>query len=392
MEFMHYERPGKPIERNGHHSAGAVSTLTWETERSLRILGFDIDLSESSLLQIQEGPAEGGPRQRAIFPEGKHYDYRVRALTVATYLQAEWNAARNWTVGYGARLEYTEMDYENRMLAGNTRDDGTPCGFGGCVYSRPADRSDSFLDFSPNLSAVYRGNTTTSYFARLARGFRVPQALELYRLQNGQQVSDLDTETLDSLEAGLRRVDDRVLMELTAYAMRKRDSVFVDSEGYNVSGARSRHHGVEGLVDWRFAEDFRLRVNAAYGRHVYDFDAEGRGSVFVSGNDIDSAPRWLGKAALWYEPDMPFAIGAELTSLGRYYLESLNRFSYPGHTVVSLRASFNVTPDSVLVMRVNNMADRQIADRADYARSDYRYLPGRGREWFIQWRYWPGMP
>ena len=37
------------------------------------------------------------------------------------------------------------------MLSGNTRDDGTICGFGGCYYSRPEDRKDNFDEVSFRL-------------------------------------------------------------------------------------------------------------------------------------------------------------------------------------------------------------------------------------------------
>ncbi|MDH3585682.1 MAG: hypothetical protein OEQ30_01200 [Gammaproteobacteria bacterium] len=32
-------------------------------------------------------------------------------------------------------------------------------------------------------------------------------------------------------------------------------------------------------------------------------------------------------------------------------------------------------------------ADRDVADRADYAFGNYRYFPGRGRELFVEFRY-----
>ena len=104
------------------------------------------------------------------------------------------------------------------MLTGNTREDGTPCGFGGCVYTRPADRVDSFLNLAPNASVTWRLADSTHLYASLARGFRVPQTTELYRLQSGQLVSDLDSETIDSLELGVRILRQTWYSELTAMA------------------------------------------------------------------------------------------------------------------------------------------------------------------------------
>jgi len=392
MQFLHHERPGKPEERNGHHSAGAMITFTTQSGDSLAILGLDVDWNRSFLRQTQSGPTEGNPRQRETFPEGQHYDYQVDALNLATYAQFEWAPAMRWTAGAGARLDYIAYDYDNHMLDGNTRDNGTPCGFGGCIYSRPADRSDRFLNLLPNASSAYRLSDSSSLFATLSRGFRVPQALELYRLQNGQLVSDLDTETADSLEIGLRSSGETWTAEMVAFAMRKRGSVFVDPEGFNVSGARSRHLGIEWQVDWQMHAAWLLHVNASYGRHRYDFDARGRGSQYISGYDIDSAPCWLGSAELRYQPSAPVHASVQLTSLGEYYLDSLNRYTYPGHTLVNLRAAWDLAPAISLFLRLNNLADKAVADRADHAGGTYRYLPGRGREWFVELRYTPGPP
>jgi outer membrane receptor protein involved in Fe transport len=389
MTFLHHERPGRPEEENGHHSAGVITSLTLQSANRVTIVGLDMDLSRSFLRQTQYGPAQGGPRQREIFPQGKHYDYDVDALNLAAYAQFEWSTSDRWAFGAGARLDYMRYDYDNRMLDGQTRDDGTPCGFGGCVYSRPADRSDDFLDLVPNASAAYRLSDSSSLFTSLARGFRVPQSLELYRLQSGQQVSDLDTETVDSLEIGLRTRQELWVSELTAYVMRKRDSVFVDAEGFNVSGARSQHIGLEWQIDWRLHDVLLLHVNAAYGRHRYDFDAQGRGARFTSGNDIESAPRWLGSVELKWEPIAPLRASVQLTSLGEYYLDSSNRHTYPGHTLANLRAAWDVTPATTLFLRLNNLADKAVADRANFAAGTYRYLPGRGREWFLELRYNP---
>jgi len=75
--------------------------------------------------------------------------------------------------------------------------------------------------------------------------------------------------------------------------------------------------------------------------------------------------------------------------VGKYYVDAENRFDYPGHTIGNLRASFRATQSLELILRLNNVTDRYIADRADYAFGDFRYFPGRGREMFAEIRYAP---
>jgi outer membrane receptor protein involved in Fe transport len=54
---------------------------------------------------------------------------------------------------------------------------------------------------------------------------------------------------------------------------------------------------------------------------------------------------------------------------------------------LNLRAAFEATSRLTIAARLNNLADTDIADRADYAFGNYRYFPGRGRELFVEFRY-----
>ena len=90
------------------------------------------------------------------------------------------------------------------MLAGRTDEQGLECGFGGCRFSRPDDRSDDFLQWSPQLGLNYQPNKNNSLFLSLSHGFRMPQATELYRLQREQTVADLKPTELTGADAGWR--------------------------------------------------------------------------------------------------------------------------------------------------------------------------------------------
>jgi iron complex outermembrane receptor protein len=175
------------------------------------------------------------------------------------------------------------------------------------------------------------------------------------------------------------------------FAMQKRESVFRDSDGFNVSGARSKHRGLEFAIDWQLAEALRLEIDASFARHTYDFDTiAARGETFISGNDVDSAPHWLGGAELLFEPGYNAAFALQWTSIGDYYLDAENRFSYPGHSLMNLRTRIELSQRLNVTARFNNILGEHVADRADYAFGQYRYFPGRGRELFIELRYLPG--
>ena len=390
MRFLQHFLPGQPLEENGHISSGVVASAAFSAETYSTIVGIDLEWADLFLKQTQDGATQGSDFLVETRPEGKHYDYDVTSYAIAPYIQAEFKVNEKLTLNAGLRTEHLRYDYNNRMLDGNTRDDGTVCGFGGCLYSRPPDRSDSFTNLAPKLALNFLLNAQASLYANLSRGFRAPQATELYRLQSGQQVADLDSERLDSFEIGVRTSRRSWSSDLTAFTMRKRDSVFRDAEGFNISGARSKHHGLEGSIEILLNSSWQLNLAASYARHSYDFDVvASRGETFVSGRDVDTAPRWLGNVELLFKPNERISAGLQWTTIGEYYLDAENRFRYPGHAIANLRAGTQIAASLELIVRLNNLTNRDYADRADYAFGNYRYFPGRGRELFAEIRYTP---
>lgn len=384
MRFLQHFLPGQPLEENGHVSAGVLASMNFTTETRSLIAGVDVEWSDVYLKETQDGPTEGSDFLRETRPAGKHYDYEVASLAIAPFLQAEFGFGERLSLSAGLRGEFIRYDYDNRMLDGNTRDDGSACGFGGCLYTRPADRDDDFTNFAPKLAARYRLSERMTVYASAGRGFRPPQMTELYRLQSGQQVADLDSERIDSVEFGLRSRYGSLGIDTSVFAMRKRDSVFRDADGFNVSGAKSRHDGIELSVDWLLDDGWRLKLDTSYAKHVYDFDrVAARGETFVSGRDVDTAPRWLGNAELFFEPNDRVAASLQWAVIGPYYLDAENRFEYRGHGLLNARFRLALTRGLTLGLRANNLADNEIADRADYAFGEYRYFPGRGREFFV---------
>jgi outer membrane receptor protein involved in Fe transport len=389
MEFLHHFQPGLPLEENGHISAGLISAATFTGENHQTVVGMDLEWSDVFLKQTQSQPATGSPAAVATRPLGKHYDYEVASLGLAAFAQAQYDFSDRLALGMGLRLDHLKYDYDNRMLDGNTRDDGSECNFGGCLFTRPGDRTDSFTNLAPKLSVSYQLDDRSLVYSSLARGFRAPQMLELYRLQNGQQVSDLESERLDSFEVGFRHLARDWSGDVVFYTMRKRDSVFRDAEGFNVTGARSRHKGIEAALDWQINPQWAVSLDATYARHTYDFNATGRGEKFVAGREMDSAPKLLASVEMQYDSGKRVRTALQWTTQGEYFLDAENRFQYPGHSLAHFRLSVMLNERADLILRLNNLTDKAMADRADYSNRNYRYFPGRGRELFAEIRYTP---
>jgi iron complex outermembrane receptor protein len=386
MEFLQHFIPGQPLEKNGQVSGGLMWVIQ-NTVGSAAMLtaGLDLEYADGFVKQYQAEELDGDSAfLNATLPQGWQYNFEVSSIVAAPYGQLEIPINESWRLIAGLRLEYLYYDYDNRMVTGNTQDDGvTTCGFGGCRYNRPADRTDDFLNLAPNVGVLYRINPSTSVFLNASRGFRAPQANELYRLQADQTVADLDSETLDSIELGIHWQTDVFRVEATSFAMYKRHFIFQDADRFNISDGKTRHFGLELQADVRTEAGLYAGLAGTYARHTYDFDRAARGEDISEGNDVDTAPRTLASMRIGYEKSLGLA-ELEFVHQGSYYLNAANTAKYSGHNLLNLRAVWAVNEAWSVALRINNLTAELIADRADFAFGNYRYFPGREREAFLQ--------
>jgi len=384
MKFLMHFLPGQPLEKNGQTSGGVLLTQFRPIGNASLTTGFDFEYMDGYIKQFQAEPTDSGSAfLDEVLPQGAQYDFDVNSIMAASYAQIEVPVQENWQLVAGLRLEYLYYNYDNNLLDGNTRDDGTDCGFGGCRYNRPADRDDDFLNIAPNIGARYRLTNNTALYATLMRGFRAPQVTELYRLQNNQTVADLDSVEMDSLEIGIHSESDNYRIEASGFAMRKKNDIFQDANRTNISNGKTKHVGVE--IQGIAQADSGLYAGLAgtWAKHTYDFDATTVGDSITSGDDIDTAPRTLGSVRVGWELERGL-IEVEGLHQGSYYLDAANERKYNGHNLLNLRSQWQVSDNWQVAARLNNVTDELYADRADFAFGNYRYFPGRTREFFIE--------
>jgi iron complex outermembrane recepter protein len=381
MTFLQHFLPGQPLERNGQVSAG----MQFDQERVLAFgnlqWGLDAELFNGFLFQFQDGEADAPPPVAAIRPPGRHYDYEVDGQRLGGYLALDHEPAERWRVRAGLHADWVRYDYDNRMADGNLAEDGTACESGGCLYNRPADRSDDYLELAPEFTLSRRFDDGLAWL-RLARGFRAPQATELYRLQRGQDVADLDAETLDAVELGLRgRVP--LTWELVVFHQRKRNFIFRDAEGFNVSDGRTGHRGIELSLEHPVTETLTAAVRGTRAVHWYRFDRDLGGELIVRGRDVSSAPRTVASTDLTWQPGQGWLAQVAVEHTGAYWLDAENTHRYDGHTLWHAYLRKQLNPHWNASLRLRNLTDRRYAERADFAFGNYRYFPGPGRSLFV---------
>jgi iron complex outermembrane recepter protein len=263
------------------------------------------------------------------------------------------------------------------------REDGTQCGFGGCRYSRPADSSNDFDSFSPKLSLRYQLSGSTQLFGGLARGYRAPQATELYRLQRAQEVTDLDSVTADNIEVGITGTTDRGSYTLSFYSLEKDNVIYRDSNFFNVSNGETWHRGVELSFNQKISDVLRVDFAGTYARHTYEH-SQITGELDIKGNDMDTAPKVQLNTRSNYDVTRNIQAQIEWQHVASYYTDAENLNEYDGHDLVHARVRFNVNNDITLHARINNVFDTKYAERADFTSfTGPRYFPGRPRNFML---------
>lgn len=383
MRFRMHFLPGKPLEENAQKGVGVLSQFNYVVNDRISLdVGVDAENTEGELTQSQQGPTEGSAFLVETIPAGKHYDYDVDATLLAPFFALNWQDDK-WAIQLGGRFETMRYDYVNNMNTGRVRENGTECGFGGCRYSRPADSENDYNNFSPKLSLRYQLSPQIQLFGGVARGYRAPQATELYRLQRAQTVTELESVTADNVELGITGSLLSGGYTLSFYSLEKDNVIYRDSDFFNVSNGETWHRGVELTFDQQLSDVLRVDFAGTYASHTYEH-SQLSGEQDIKGNDIDTAPKVLFNTRLSYDVTEEIQAQLEWQHVSSYYTDAENLNEYDGHDLVHGRISWDVTNSITLYARINNMLDTEYAERADYTSfSGPRYFPGRPRNFML---------
>ena len=379
MNFRMHYLPGTPIEKNQQEGFGVISQYHHVLSDEVSVdLGFDTEYTEGGLQQYQPNSTEGSAFLVETIPAGMQYNYDVNVTLYAPFLAFNWQS-EGWNISLGGRYEYMNYDYTNNMLTGRTREDGSPCGFGGCRYSRPASRQDDFRNFSPKFSLNYKFSESLQWYTGISHGYRVPQTGELYRLQREQDVADLDAVKATNIEMGIKGQRATYGYVVSAYSLRKDNVIYRDSDYFNVNHGETWHRGIEISVNYRFSELWDVAFAGTYARHTYEHEQWSSG-VNIKGNEMDTAPALIFNARIGYRLTDNAHFELEWQHVDKYYTDPENLHEYEGHDLLNARISWDITPRVSLYARVNNLLNQAYAERADYTSfSAERYFPGKPR-------------
>ena len=390
MQFLQHFLPGTPVEENRHTSYGFLFKRFLNFEDYSLIGGMQIEVADAELVETQANAlTTSSAFNNATRPQGKHYDYEVDSKVYAAFLGIDdLYISRDLLFFADLRTESIKYDYNNRMNSGNIREDGTNCGFGGCYYNRPDDRSDNYNELSVR-AGIETDFDLLNYFFQASLGFRPPQINEAYRLQKKQSVSDLDSEKLTMIEMGTTFNLDNLKGSVSIYKSKKRNSIFRDSENFIIDNGKTNHKGIELTLDINLNEISNLTSNLTYGDHKYDFDSDTsmREKIRI-GNEIDTSPKLMANLILDTSINDALSLTFELEHMDSYFTDAANLHEYEGHTLLHFRTNLNYSEKLKLYLRIDNVTDKDYAERADFnAFGGNRYFPGLPRETYVGLEY-----
>jgi len=372
MSFRRHFVPGKALEDSGHKSIGLLASYMGGSNTANYTLGFDSEYTKGLLHEYQPGPSVFS------FIRGEHFDYQVKAVVLSPYIQTRFSLSPRTKINIGARADYTHYDYQNNIGDGK---------FG--RFIRTPDRKDDFFTVTPKIGITHVLNTNMTAYGRYARGARAPQVTDAYSLQLGQTAGEIKSETVDSLEFGLKGNVSKLNLELAVFAMRKDNFFFRNANGFNVVDGKTNHKGIELSFDTPVTNNIELSGGFTLAKHTYAFTeiVNSPSSSIINGNQIDTAPNTLGFMQVTATPLETVRLALKWQHVGDYYTDPGNTAQYPGHNIFTVRGNYELTQQVSLYGRIDNLFNAAYADRADFAFGNHRYFPGRPRTVFFGIRF-----
>ena len=360
MEFLMHYLPGAPVEKNGHNSIGFQSVFIRPYNDHIQLSsGFDMDLTRGFVKQYQQDP---GPAP--IFPQGEHYNYDVDSRDFSMFIQVDAQLSERWEFSTGLRVQSIYYSYDNNLS------DGSACAnpATNCRYYRPADDNNRFINISPQASLQFEFAAQNYSYLTLSRGARAPHTSDLYRLESGQVLADIDSEELDAAEIGFKGViNGGFIYQLAAFAMQKDNVIVKTNDRERVDGQKTQHQGIELAIDYSPIESLIFSLASTVAEHKYDSNIQlfNSGTENIKGNYIDTAPKHMHQISVSWLPNNKTKLQIEGIYMGDYFLDAENTFSYDGHTLTNIRLDQQFLAGFDLQLALINAADVDYAERAD---------------------------
>jgi outer membrane receptor protein involved in Fe transport len=275
-------------------------------------------------------------------------DYR--ATNVAGYGELEWRLGAATVVSAGVRGEKRSADYSDTNSAAFSPDDTM---FGG------------------SLSVRHALGERSSAYARLARGYKAGGFN--IGTQVPEQQRTFETETLNSLEVGLRasNADMTLASDVSLFYMRRNDQQVPTGEQlvpgdplsfvlYTDNAARGENFGLEATLSYRPAPAWLLDLRGALleTRYIdYEF-----GDRDLDGREQAHAPQYQFDLGVEYRGARGWFGRVDFAGLDDFYFDASHDERAPARVLTHLKAGFSGNHWRMEIW-VRNLFDRYYSQR-----------------------------
>lgn len=279
-------------------------------------------------------------------------------VALALFGSTEYKATDDITVTGGVRLSYENKKFEASRLIGPF---GAPA-----LGPLTEDLKSTVL--TGDLAVDYKVNDNVNVYARYARGFRAPNVQG--RLVFGDFITVADTETIDSVETGVKTktADGRATFNVSAFYFRTKDQQLtavggagnfnqllnadaVDGYGFEIDAAVSPVKGFDLTAGMSYNhtsiddEDLEVGICGAPCTVLDPINAA-TGNALIDGNSLPQAPRLVANMTARY--GVPISEGSELFVYGdvahrskvNFFLYESSEFRSDSLTEVGLRGGY----------------------------------------------------
>jgi len=342
------------------------------------ITGIDTDYSPGAFEQNAITATKVGNIYTDYTVGALQYDFDATFSSLSPYIHYERSLSESVRFSTGARYDFMQFDYDNKLSALTTGS-----------HRRPEDTKVDYEHFSPKLGLTFDINSNLNGFSNYRHAFRAPSSTQLFRQGRAENTVDLDPIKVDSVEFGIRgkTTDKKSSYSASIYSMTKKDDILtfrnLDGTRETLNAGETSHNGIELGYNSKINSSIVLNVAASYAIHTYE-DWKPNTTTDYSGNEMESAPRTITNTSLSYRPVSftKLKIAAEWVHLGSYWMDQANTEKYDGHDLLNLRARYEINKKSTAYMRIMNLTDETYATAASYSPAafgnpeKFEYAPG----------------
>lgn len=376
---------------NKSYGLMAKYRMDFEPYRTRVIVGVDVDSSPGDRVEDSIRTTKTGAAFTSYTLLGRIYQYDVTYRGVSPYIHGEMSPTPALRVTGGLRYDNMQYDFRNQLPVAAI---SSVTSVGTKWYGQSASTKTSYTHLSPKLGATYAFSEQLNGFVSYNHSFRAPSEGQLFRPSAAANAAAADALASSSLalkpvrvnsyETGLRGKNGGVSYEASVYSMIKRDDILNQKDPatnatVQTNNGRTLHRGIEVGAGSDIASALRLDVSYSYSKHVYRSWVTP--TTNFTGKEMAVAPRVTANVRMTYSPEFLQGgdMGAEVVSLGSYWMDDANTTRYNGHELLNLSASYHFASEIELFAKVRNATDRRFAESA----SGTKYSPGLPRAVYV---------